>query len=313
MQPTVAIILVNWNSFDVTNDCIISLKEIQYAAHTIVMVDNGSTDGSGKQLKQLHPEIVLIESATNQGFTGGNNLGFEYSIQQGFDYSLLLNNDTFVEPDFLNHLVNYMEAHPKVGIVQPRIHFNHDRSLLWNGGSYYSKWLGFLYTKGFNRKPSAKYLQFKEVDWITGCAFLTKNNILRKTGLLAPNMFIYSEDVDLSFRIKALGYQLIYHPHSVIYHIAGMSNKSKTKGKEGFVNPIVHYLNQRNRIWLLKKYTPWYCVPTATLCNIFYISLIMGYFAVRRRFTKLKAVISAVKDGLSGHIAPAIGEFSEKK
>lgn len=302
MQPTVAIILVNWNSFEVTNDCIVSLKGIEYAAYTIVVVDNGSIDGSGQQLKELHPAIVLIESATNQGFTGGNNLGFEYSLNNGFDYSMMLNNDTFVEPDFLNHLVNYMQANPTVGVVQPRIHFNHDRSLLWNGGSYHSKWLGFLYTKGFNKAPNHSYLQFKQVDWVTGCAFFTRNSILKTTGLLAQNMFIYSEDVDLSFRIKALGLQLMYHPHSVIYHIAGMSNKSKTKGKEGFVNPIVHYLNQRNRIWILKKYTPWYCAPTAALSNIFYISLIMGYFAARRRFTKLKAVARAVRDGLKGSI-----------
>jgi GT2 family glycosyltransferase len=302
MQPTVAIILVNWNSFEVTNDCIISLKAIHYAAHTIVVVDNGSVDGSGKQLKALHPEIVLIESATNQGFTGGNNLGFAYSLENGFDYSMMLNNDTFVEPDFLDHLVHYMEAHPTVGVIQPRIHFNHDRALLWNGGSYHTKWLGYLYTKGFNKKPTQPYLQIKAVDWVTGCAFFTRNSILQTTGLLAQNMFIYSEDVDLSFRIKALDYQLMYHPDSVIYHIAGMSNKSKTKGKEGFVNPIVHYLNQRNRIWILKKYTPWYCAPTVILCNIFYISGIIGYFAARRRFTKLKAVGRAVWDGLKGSI-----------
>jgi len=302
MQPTVAIILVNWNSFDVTNDCIVSLKGIEYVAYTIVVVDNGSKDGSGQQLKQLHPEIELIESATNQGFTGGNNLGFAYSLENGFDYSMMLNNDTFVEPDFLNHLVDFMQANPTVGVVQPRIHFNHDRTILWNGGSYYNKWLGFLYTKGFNKKPTQSYLKFKAVDWVTGCAFFTRNSILKTTGLLAQNMFIYSEDVDLSFRIKKLKHQLMYHPNSVIYHIAGMSNKSKTKGKEGFVNPIVHYLNQRNRIWILKKYTPWYCVPTAALSNIFYISLIMGYFAVRRRFTKLKAVARAVRDGLKGSI-----------
>jgi GT2 family glycosyltransferase len=303
MQPTVAIILVNWNSFEVTNDCIISLKGIQYAAHTIVVVDNGSADGSGKQLKALHPEIVLIESATNQGFTGGNNLGFAYSLENGFDYSMMLNNDTFVEPDFLDHLVHYMEAHPKVGVIQPRIQFNHNRTLLWNGGSYFAKWWGILYSKGFNQTPTQANLAITKVDWITGCAFFTRNAILKQTGLLAPNMFMYSEDVDLSFRIKALNYPLVYHPDSVIYHIAGMSNKSKTKGKEGFINANVHYYNQRNRIWILKKYTPWYCIPTVLFCNIFYITGIIGYFTIRRRFSKLKAVVRAVKDGLTGRIA----------
>ena len=299
MQSSVAIILVNWNSFDVTNDCIKSLKNIDYQNHQVLVVDNGSVDGSGDQLLLHHPEISLIKSAINQGFTGGNNLGFQYAIQHGFTYSIMLNNDTFVEPDFLTHLVNYMDLNSQTGAIQSRIHYNHNRSILWNGGSYYSKWSGFAYTKGINQIPSKAYLQLKEVDWVTGCAFFVRNTVLAQTGLLAQNMFIYSEDVDLSFRIKSLGYSLKYHPDSIVYHIAGMSNKSKTKGKEGFLNPIVHYLNFRNRIWLLKRYTKWYHAPTVITCNIFYYSLILGYFAARWRPEKLKASLRAIRDGIT--------------
>ena len=302
MKKRVAIILVNWNSFDVTNDCILSIKKTVFPFYSIIVVDNGSTDGSADRLATLYPEMVFICSATNLGFTGGNNLGFRYSIENGFEYSILLNNDTFVEPDFLIHLVKYMDENPTVGIIQPRIHFNHNREKLWNGGSFYNKWLGYFYTSGFNRLPGPKYLTIKNVDWVTGCAFFTRNSILKQTGLLADNMFIYSEDVDLSLRIAALGYKLVYYPTSVIYHIAGMSNKSIVKVKEGFVNPVVHYLNQRNRIWVIKKYTPWFCIPTALLFNFFYIAAIMGYFAVRGRFTKLKAVSKALQDGLKGSI-----------
>jgi len=302
MKQRVAIILVNWNSFEVTNDCINSLKKTDYPSFEIIVVDNGSTDGSADRLEALHPDIILIRSATNTGFTGGNNLGFRYSLENGFDYSMMLNNDTFVEPDFLTHLVQFMDENPSVGAIQPRIHFNHNREILWDAGSYYNKWLGVFYTSGVNRLPGPKYRKIRQVDWITGCAFLTRNAILRQTGLLAENMFIYSEDVDLSLRIHALGHRLIYHPDSVIYHIAGMSNKSKTKGKEGFVNPVVHYLNQRNRIWVLKKYTPWYCIPTTFLFNFFYIAMVIGYFVVRGRFGKLKAVGRALRDGLTGSV-----------
>lgn len=302
MQSSVAIILINWNSLEVTSDCIISLKGIQYANYSIVVVDNGSADGSGKALKQLHPEIVLIESSTNLGFAGGNNLGFDYALAQAYDYTIMLNNDTLVEPDFLGHLVQYMEANPHVGAIQPRIHFNHNRALLWNGGSYYAKWWGYFYTKGENKLPNPEHLIIKEVDWITGCAFLTKTKTLQQTGLLAEKLFMYSEDVDLSFRIKALGQSLVYHGDSIIYHIAGQSNKSKTKGKEGFVNPNVHYMNQRNRIWVLKKYTPWYCIPTVLAYNLIYLLGVLAYFLVRRRFSKFKIVLKAIKDGLLGNI-----------
>lgn len=286
----------------VTRQCIESLNALQYRSFQVIVVDNGSEDHSAVILAKEYPDIVLLASDTNLGFAGGNNVGFRYAFQQNFKYILMLNNDTIVEPDFLNHLVDDMESHPQTGAIQPRIHFEHDRTLIWNGGSYHATWWGFLYSHGALRKPGREALRLKQVDWITGCAFLVRADVLQKTGLFAENMFMYSEDVDLSMRIKALGYSLVYHPQSLIYHIAGMSNKSHIKGKEGFVHPLVHYYNQRNRIWILKKYTPVYAYPTVIICNFFYISLIIGYFAMRGRFTKLKAVMKAVKDGLTGSI-----------
>lgn len=302
MSASVAIVLVNWNSYSFTNDCIQSLYQISYPNYHIIVTDNGSTDGSGLQLAENHPAITVLYNATNTGFTGGNNTGLQYAIDKGFEYIMMLNNDTFVESHFLEPLVAYMDANPNTGIIQPRIHFNHNRNLLWDGGSYFSKWLGYAYTKGYNQPISEEFLTIKEVDWITGCGFLTRKEAIEKSGLLIEKMFIYSEDVDLSFRIKALGYQLIYHPDSVIYHIAGMSNKSKEKGKEGYVNPIVHYLNIRNKIWLLKKHTRWYHAPTVILFNAVYNIVLMGYFIVRGRFAKLKIAFKAIRDGFADHI-----------
>ena len=302
MTKKVAVILVNWNSFQLTADCIVSLGAMPYSDYRIIVVDNGSADRSGLILKERFNHIILIESPTNLGFTGGNNLGMQYAVEQGYTYTLLLNNDTFVEPGFLEVLVKYMDLHPAAGIIQPLIYFNHNRSLVWNGGSYYNTWLGDAYTTNFNKPLLPQSSEIREVDWITGCAFFTRTAILRETGFLAENLFIYFEDVDLSFRIKKAGYKLIYHPDSVIYHIAGMSNKTKVKGKEGFVNPIVHYLNFRNRIWLLKKYTSPFKAITVALFNFFYIIAVMAYFVARFRFTKLKTVIKAVKDGLNGSI-----------
>lgn len=286
----------------VTKQCLHSLRALTYRSFQVIVVDNASSDGSAEILAKEFPEIVLLSAATNLGFAGGNNLGFRYAFQHHFSYILMLNNDTIVEPDFLDHLIQYMETHPDTGAIQPRIHFEHDRSLIWNGGSKHAVWTGFLYAEDVHRKPGKRSLQLKKVDWITGCAFLIRTSVLQQTGLLAENMFMYSEDVDLSMRIKALGNTLIYHPQAVIYHIAGMSNKTLTKGKEGYVNPMVHYYNQRNRIWILKKYTPIYAYPTVIICNFFYILLIIGYFALRGRFNKLKAVMKAVKDGLAGSV-----------
>jgi GT2 family glycosyltransferase len=301
-KKKVAIILVNWNSFGFTNDCINSLKEINYSNYDIIVVDNGSNDESGNQLKEKHPEIILITSPTNTGFTGGNNLGMQYAIKNNYLYSLLLNNDTFVEKNFLSVLVEYMDIHSEVGAIQPKIYFNHNREIIWNGGSHFNRLWGFTYSNGYLRNGLHTNNEIKKVDWITGCAFFIRNTVLKETGLLAENLFIYAEDADLSLRIRNKGYQLVYHPQSIIYHIAGMSNKNKVKGKEGYLNPVVHYLSQRNRIWFLKKHTPLYFAPTVFLFNFCYSVSIILYFVVRGRFNKLKAIIKGIKDGLSGHI-----------
>lgn len=298
MRERVAVILVNWNSFKLTDDCINSLNSVNYVDFDIIVVDNGSADGSGDKLKSKNEKIILIKSATNKGFTGGNNLGLQYSLDNDYAYSLLLNNDTFVEPNFLTSLVNFMNENPDAGAVQPKIFFNHDRKLIWNASSGYNRFWGFTYTNGYNKPPDPTDTTIKEVDWITGCAFFTRNSLLKKSGLLTEKFFIYYEDVDFSFRIKALGYRLFYYPGSVIYHIAGMANKNAKKGKEGFLNPVVHYLNVRNRIWLLKRYTPWYFVPGVFIYNCLLNTSIIIYFALRFRFKKVSAVLKGIRDGL---------------
>ena len=300
MYPKVAVILLNWNSFEHTANCIHSLRECNYPNFEIIVVDNGSVDGSGDLLKTNFPEIALIASPTNEGFAAGNNRGFKYAMEHQFAYAMMLNNDVFVEPDFLSQLVNYMELHPNAGAIQPKIFFNHDRKKIWNGGSYFLSWLGWTYSKRYMRRAGGLQNQFQQVDWITGCAFMTRTSVLKETGLLKESFFIYYEDVDLSFRIRSKGHQLIFHPQSVIYHIAGSANKTKVKGKEGYANPVVHYLNSRNHIWVLKLWTKWYQWPSTLITLFLYYLSIMFYFAVRWRLVKLKSVIRGIYDGSKG-------------
>ena len=100
-QPKVSIIILTWNSYDVTRDCLLSLRKIDYPAFEVVLVDNGSVDGSGKKLAQDFPEVRVILNEKNLGFTGGNNVGMRDVLARGTDYLLLLNNDTIVAPNFL--------------------------------------------------------------------------------------------------------------------------------------------------------------------------------------------------------------------
>lgn len=300
MSKKLAIILINWNSFELTKDTLESLQQTTYTNYDCIVVDNGSEDGSGDLIEKTFPNCVVIKSAANKGFTGGNNIGMDYALQNGYEYIMMLNNDVAVEPNFLEPLIARLDQDATVGAVQPLIYFHHDRNLIWNAGSRYLSWIGLPLTLMYFRKDPLR-LQInmqKKIDWITGCAFMIRASVLRKTGTLKEPYFIYFEDVDLSFRIKQAGYQLGYVSESVIYHIAGMSHKSKTKEKEGFLNPKVHYLNGRNRIWFLKVHTPWWAIPTTFFYQFMYYLAVSFYFISRLRFNKLKAWWKGIKEGI---------------
>jgi GT2 family glycosyltransferase len=310
MSKKLAIILVNWNSYQLTNDTLQSLYQTSYQDYDIICVDNASTDYSLSQLKTNHAGIIILTCDQNTGFTGGNNKGMQYALAHGYEYTLLLNNDVAVESDFLEPLLQALDANENLGAVQPLIYFHHDRTLIWNAGSRYNKWLGVTKTIGYNKKDKDQKERYQNqgdtkatqpiqnIAWITGCAFMVKNEVLKKVGLLYEAFFIYYEDVDLSFRIKNAGYDLGYTPASVIYHIAGMSHKSSKKTAEGYVSPKVHYLNARNHIWLLKKYTNPLHAPTVILYQSIYYLSVTGYFIVRGRWQKIKALYKGIGEGL---------------
>lgn len=299
-EPSVAVIIVNWNSYIHTSGCLTSLRKVYYQNYKVVVVDNGSQDGSDKLLEKQFPEIILLRNETNIGFTGGNNRGIDYALANHFKYLMLLNNDTEVEPDFLNKLINVIQTDSRIGAVQPKFFFLHNKDRVWNAGGKIIRSIGWVRTIGENKFSHKKYDKPHETEWITGCCFLVRTSIVKKIGGLNDRFFIYFEDVEWSLRIKAAGYSLAYCPQAIVYHEAGMANKNKVKGKEGFLNPIVHYLVARNNVLLLRKYTPWYYTIPVIGFQFSKYAAIFGYFLIRRRFGKMKCFYKGLKEGLFG-------------
>ena len=138
-NPSVALILLNWNNSAETLQCLESLKQVVYGSLSIIVVDNGSSDDSLLKLERYREELPLtiLKNKDNLGFAAGNNTGIQYALTKGAQYILLLNNDTTVAPDFLPELVKDLEEHKDVGIVGPAIYFSQSPKLLWfNGGQF---------------------------------------------------------------------------------------------------------------------------------------------------------------------------------
>jgi len=217
-QPRVSIIILNWNSYQVTLDCLLSLQKIDYANFEIVLVDNGSIDGSPAKLLANAPEIRLIRNATNLGFAGGCNVGIRDALHRGTDYVLLLNNDTIVAPDFLSQLVRVAESDEKIGAVSPKIlFFDHPDRLNYAGGEQ-RQWRLFPKVFGLRQLDDGSYDKIREVSFLTGCAFLIKAEVVRKIGVMEQIYFHFYEDIEWSLRVLKAGYKTFYVPAAKIRH-----------------------------------------------------------------------------------------------
>ncbi|MHA7130737.1 glycosyltransferase family 2 protein [Algoriphagus namhaensis] len=293
----VAIILVNWNGLDFTQACLDSLRKVDFPNFQVFVVDNASQNKEAEVLKSAFSEIELIQSRKNRGFTGGNNLGIQAALDQGFSHVLLLNNDTLVEPDFLKKMMDTMQSAPKLGVVQPMICFLHDHGRIWSAGGRWKAWLGRAVTLGDRTKLLDYKLETSKLDWATGCALLISKEALEAVGPLDDNFFAYFEDVDWSLRIRKAGFEIALCAAAKIYHEAGAS--SKKPGKEGVLSPRVFYFHSRNQFYLIRKHCRGLAFFLAAGYHSLRFSGWMFYFLLRGRFGKLRAVFDGVRDGMT--------------
>lgn len=221
MKELVSIIIVNWNGKKQLADCLSSLEKIDYPSMEIIVVDNGSTDGSKKEIQKSKSKyqnnnlkFKIILNKKNLGFAKANNQGFKKAKGE---YVLILNNDTKVTPDFLTKLVQVIKSDEKIGVVQPKIIFS-DSGRLQAGGAFLTK-TGFLHHLGFGKNPNdVKYNQPLQIFSANGACMLVRRQVIEKVGLFDPDFFCYFEETDFCWRVWLSGYQIVYAPRSVIYH-----------------------------------------------------------------------------------------------
>jgi GT2 family glycosyltransferase len=300
-MKSIAVVLVDWNGVEITKECLASLKKVETSfldMFQIIVVDNGSDLPDKDVLENEFNDFIFLRSETNRGFAGGNNLGIKYAIENNFTYTLLLNNDTTVDPDFLKPLFETMESNKNIAAAQPKIYFAHNRSLLWNAGTKFNHIFGTASTRGYNEIDIGQYDDVKTMPWLTGCCMLINNEVLMQhiPSLLNEQFKTYFEDVKLSFDLRKAGYELMYVPSSKIWHIAGYSAE-QNKDKEGKMFPEIVYLHTRNKIWIARAYSLSLTQPLAMFWQYGYCLLLLTYYAIKGRWKKCNKVIQAMQDG----------------
>jgi len=222
-QPSVSVILVNWNGRNDTLECLHSLAKVSYAPMHIIMVDNASADDSVDAVKREFPSVEVIPNKTNLRFAGGNNIGIKHALERGSDYILLLNNDTTVDAEFLTELVKAADADPGIGMVGAKIYYYDDPKRIWFAGGRIEWWKGWISHIGLREEDRGQYDTARAVDYITGCCLLVKRPVIEKIGNLDEQFFMYGEDVDWCLRVCKAGFRLVYEPKAKIWHKLSVS------------------------------------------------------------------------------------------
>ncbi|GAA5534863.1 glycosyltransferase family 2 protein [Deinococcus aluminii] len=219
MEPRVGIVILNWNGWQDTVECLSSLQGLAYPNFEVIVVDNASTNDSVGQIRQRFPAVRVIESPENGGFSKGNNLGIRAFMAAGVDYVWLLNNDTTVSTLALTELVRLAQSDRRLGVVGSVLYEYDQPGVVqaWGGGSL---------NKLFGLTKDLKYPGIP--SYITGASMLISRKTLLEVGLLEEGYFFYMEDVDFCLRVIDKEYLIGVSSRSRIYH-KGSSSVNNTK------------------------------------------------------------------------------------
>lgn len=246
--PKVSIVILNWNSYEVTRDCLLSLQKLDYSNLEIVLVDNGSVDSSWERLATEFPEVRLLRNEDNLGFTGGNNAAIRDVLLRGTDYLLLLNNDTIVAETFLRELIQVAEKAPEIGLLNPKILYYEPSDRIWYAGGEYRLGWSFAKHVGAGQRENGKYSETREVSFTTGCALLIRAEAFAKVGLLDDSFFFGFEDLDWCVRARKAGYKAFYVPSALVWHRDGYVTK------KNFGISAKDFYHFRNSVLLARKH-----------------------------------------------------------
>lgn len=265
--PKVSIIILNWNNYEISKMCINSLDKITYPNYDIVIVDNGSSDNSGKKLKKDLPNCKVILNTNNEGFARGANIGIRYALEKGANYVLLLNNDSIIEEkSFLEPAIKVAEGDNRIGLISGKIYCQKNPKRIWYAGGYISLLRGQAIVHGLHEVDKGQFGKISEVRFATGALLLIKREVLEKVGLLPEEYFFGQEEWDYSLTIRRAGYKLYYVPNFTSYHKADGSHRNS--------DPKYVYNSYRNKLIFQQKFLPPIVWPFWKLFFIFYFKYI---------------------------------------
>jgi GT2 family glycosyltransferase len=297
----VVAVVLTWNGREDTLACLASLEAAPDRPDAIVLVDNGSSDGTADAVRERFPDVELVRSEENLGFAGGNNLGLERAGELGADHVLVLNNDAEVEPGGVRALVEEAARRPDAASLGSKILFAEPPDLIWFAGARFDPRAGYNGRQlGYRERDDGRYDAVHETDRACGAAMLVPRAVLDAVGGFDEELFLYSEDVEWSLRARRAGYRHYVVPASVVRH-----RVSAAGGGES--SPLTLYYGLRNTLVVCERYAPLGVVGTLRRRLVMLAAHLAQALRSSRRVAGVNAVVAGFRDALRGRLGQRDG------
>ena len=221
--PSVLALVLNYNGKDITLESLSSLVGTRHEPFRILVVDNGSSDGSWQAIAEAYPDVEQVKVEENRGISHGMNVGLRRALESGEDYVLILNNDIEVDAEMVGEMVKVAESDRRIGAVGPKAYYYYDRERLWSTGGIIRFKHSVTRERGDGEIDRGQYDQDGEVDYVNGCAMLTRRQAILDTGLWDSTYYLGVEDADWCMRMKKAGYTCHYAHKALLWHMISYS------------------------------------------------------------------------------------------
>ena len=300
-MKTLTVIVLNWNGLADTRALIPTLERCRvpqdWKLHVMV-VDNGSADGSVEALRREFPSVELLALGENRRFAGGNNAGLKLALDRGDDAIALLNNDTEADPGLFEHLLLALEQDPRAVATAPLIYFGAPSQHIWYAGARCNTALGLTAHRGLRTLDRGQFRSVEETGYLTGCCLLASGETWRKVGLLDESYFIYGEDADWSLRARAAGVALLFVPTARLWH--------KVSASAGASSPFKIYQRLRANLTLFSRHAHGFARVTWLPFFLAQQAVLMAWLFARGQASAASAVPRALWDAARGRPAAEV-------
>lgn len=286
-KEAVWIVIATWNNYADTRECLASLEQLMYPDIRVVVVDNGSTDGTPDSIRRDFPTVLVIENEYNLGVPAGYNIGFRYAFAHGAQYVCMLNNDTIVSPTLFKHLVDADCVN--VGILMPIVYYYDHPKKVWSAGARYRSFPPAIVME---RKIYRCPVGYHYLSYAIGCGMLITRRAYERVGLLNEQIFFNWEDLDFSERVRQYGFRIVQVPDAWLWHKVSRTTNPRSA--------LFWYAHGESGVIYYRSHGQPFVI--AALCHLGWFAL--REFVLKWRWRFLPSFLRGVRSGLRRPLPP---------